>query len=282
MVADGIGEAELLGMITAVEKSPSTLWLLRSCAMPRTGACLQRHRRASTVFPAAGGRHKIAGRRVVVGTRELMAEDGVDVPAALMAQRDELASSGRTAVLVAVDGTGVGLIALADAARETSGEAVRDLHDLGVQVVMLSGDNQATATRIAEQIGIDTVVAEVLPAGKPATIAELQDRGRVTAMVGDGVNDAPALAKADLGVAIGAGTDVAIETADLVLMRSDPLDVLIALRIGRGTVRKMRQNLGWAVGYNIIALPIAAGAFQPLFGLVLRPRSRRCRCRARA
>jgi len=271
LVADGIGEAELLGMITAVEKEsehPLAAAIVRYAEDRGVSPA------SSTGFhsvPGRGAAATVAGRRVVVGTRELMAEDGVDVPAALMAQRDELASSGRTAVLVAVDGTGVGLIALADAARETSGEAVRDLHDLGVQVVMLSGDNQATATRIAEQIGIDTVVAEVLPAGKAATIAELQDRGRVTAMVGDGVNDAPALAQADLGVAIGAGTDVAIETADLVLMRSDPLDVPIALRIGRGTVRKMRQNLGWAVGYNIIALPIAAGAFQPLFGLVLRP-----------
>jgi Cu2+-exporting ATPase len=188
-----------------------------------------------------------------------------------MGQRDELAATGRTAVLVAVDGRGVGVIALADAARETSAAAVRDLHDMGVQVVMLSGDNQATATRIADQLGIDTVIAEVLPGDKAATIAGLQGRGRKAAMVGDGVNDAPALAQADLGVAIGAGTDVAIETADLVLMRSDPLDVPIALRIGRGTLRKMRQNLWWAVGYNVIALPIAAGVFKPLFGLVLRP-----------
>ncbi len=129
---------------------------------------------------------------------------------------------------------------------------------------MLTGDNEATATRIADQLGIDTVIAEVQPGDKAAKIAELQHGGRAVAMVGDGVNDAPALAQADLGVAIGAGTDVAIETADVVLMRSDPLDVAMALRIGRGTLRKMRQNLGWAIGYNTIALPIAAG-------VVLRP-----------
>jgi P-type Cu2+ transporter len=138
-------------------------------------------------------------------------------------------------------------------------------------VVMLSGDNAATARRIAGQLGIDTVIAEVLPGDKAARITELQRSGKRVAMVGDGVNDAPALAQADLGIAIGAGTDVAIETADVVLMRSDPLDVPTALTIGRGTLRKMRQNLAWAIGYNAIALPIAAGVFEPAFGLVLRP-----------
>ena len=142
---------------------------------------------------------------------------------------------------------------------------------MGVQVVMLTGDNEATAARIAAQLGIDTVIAEVLPGDKAAKVIELQSGGRKVAMVGDGVNDAPALAQADLGIAIGAGTDVAIDTADVVLMRSDPLDVATALEIGHGTLRKMRQNLGWAIGYNTIALPIGAGVFEPSLGLVLRP-----------
>ena len=139
---------------------------------------------------------------------------------------------------------------------------------------MLTGDNEATAERIAAELGIDAVIAEVLPGDKAAKVAELQAQGRKVAMVGDGVNDAPALAQADVGIAIGAGTDVAIETADVVLMRSDPLDVATALAIGRGTLRKMRQNLGWAVGYNALALPIAAGVFEPL-GLRAAPRDRR-------
>ena len=270
-VADGIGEDELLGLVASVEREsehPLAAAVVRYAsdrgvtAGPLTGF---------RSVPGHGATATVAERQVAVGNRKLMVEEGVDFPAPLMGRRDELASTGRTAVLIAVDGRGVGVIALADAARETSAEAVRELHDLDVQVVMLSGDNQATAKRIADQLGIDTVIAEVLPGDKAAKIAELQGQGRKAAMVGDGVNDAPALAQADLGVAIGAGTDVAIETADLVLMRSDPLDVPIALRIGRGTLRKMRQNLWWAVGYNVIALPIAAGVFQPVFGLVLRP-----------
>ena len=220
--------------------------------------------------PGHGAVAEADGHRVAVGNRKLMIEENIDF-GSLMGRRDELASSGRTAVLVAIDGRGAGVIALADAARETSPDAVAALHALNVEVVMLTGDNEATAARIAKQLGIRTVIAEVLPGDKAAEIAALQRDGKKVAMVGDGVNDAPALAQADVGIAVGAGTDVAIETADLVLMRSDPLDVPVALRIARGTRRKMRQNLAWAVGYNSAAIPIAAGVFAPWLGLVLRP-----------
>nr|WP_245746463.1 copper-translocating P-type ATPase [Nocardia altamirensis] len=220
--------------------------------------------------PGHGAIAEVDGHRVVVGNRRLFEREHIDL-GSLAAQRDRLADSGHTAVLAAIDGTAAAVIALADAPRDTSAAAVAELHDLGIEVVMLTGDNRATAARIAADLGIDTVIAEVLPGDKAAKIAELQRGGRKVAMVGDGVNDAPALAGADLGIAIGAGTDVAIETADLVLMRSDPLDVPTALRIGRGTLRKMHQNLAWAVGYNTIALPIAAGVFVPAFGFTLRP-----------
>jgi Cu2+-exporting ATPase len=221
--------------------------------------------------PGQGAVARVDGIPVAVGSPALLNDAGMQVSQSLLTSRDDLAASGRTAVLVGAGSRAIAVIALADAARETAPAAVAALHDLGVRVVMLTGDNQATAERIAAQLGIDDVIAGVLPEGKSAQIAALQKDGRVVAMVGDGVNDAPALAQADVGIAIGAGTDVAIETADVVLMRSDPLDVATALTIGRGTLRKMRQNLGWAVGYNAIALPIAAGVFMPAFGLMLRP-----------
>jgi P-type Cu2+ transporter len=199
-----------------------------------------------------------------------MQREGIEL-GALAERRDALAAGGRTVVAAAVDGQPAGLIAIADAPRETAAAAVAALQEQGIEVVMLTGDNRATADRIAAQLGIRQVIPEVLPADKAAKVAQLQAQGRRVAMVGDGVNDAPALAQADVGIAIGAGTDVAIETADVVLMRSDPLDVAVAVTIGRGTLRKMRQNLGWAIGYNAIALPIAAGVFVPAFGLLLRP-----------
>jgi len=270
VVVDGVTEDQLLKLTAGVE---------RESEHP-LAAAIVRHAEAAGVavspasafrnVPGHGAHADVNGHRVLVGNRKLMADQRVDL-GDLAARRDELAAAGRTAVFVAVDGRAVGVIALADAARDTAPAAVAALHDARVEVIMLTGDNLATAQRIATQLGIDTVIADVLPGDKSAKITELQRAGKRVAMVGDGVNDAPALAQADLGIAIGAGTDVAIETADVVLMRSDPLDVATALRIGKGTVRKERQNLGWAIGYNAIALPIAAGVFEPAFGLVLRP-----------
>ncbi|GAB2817386.1 heavy metal translocating P-type ATPase [Lentzea nigeriaca] len=268
VITDGFGEDELLRLVAAVERESEHP--LAEAIVRRAGDLDGVRAARFENVPGHGAIADVGGRRVIVGNRRLLEREGVDF-GPLASRRDELAATGRTAVLAAVDGVAAAVIGIADAPRETSVAAVQALHDLGVEVVMLTGDNHATAERIAGQLGIDTVIAEVLPGDKAAKVAELQSGGRRVAMVGDGVNDAPALAQADLGIAIGAGTDVAIETADVVLMRSDPLDVPIALRIGRGTLRKMRQNLGWAIGYNTIALPIAAGVFEPAFGLMLRP-----------
>jgi P-type Cu2+ transporter len=270
VIADGFSEDELLALAATVERESEHPLAQAVARHAEEAGVTNLVARSFRNIPGHGAQANIDGQRVLVGNRRLMTTAGVDL-GDLGRRRDELAAEGRTAVLVAVDGRAVGVLALADSPRDTAAAAVRELHAMNIEVAMLTGDNEATARRIADQLGIDTVIAEVLPADKSAKIADLQSNGQRVAMVGDGVNDAPALATADLGIAIGAGTDVAIETADVVLMRSDPLDVPIALRIGKGTLRKMRQNLGWAIGYNAIALPIAAGVFEPAFGLVLRP-----------
>ena len=172
---------------------------------------------------------------------------------------------------VSVDGRPAGLVAAADQVRPTAREAIGELRRLGLEVAMISGDNERTAEAVAHQLGIERVFAEVLPAHKADHVKRLQDEGKKVAMVGDGVNDAPALAQADVGIAIGAGTDVAVETANVVLMRSDPLDVAAAMQLSRATVRKMKQNLGWASVYNVLAIPIAAGVLFPSTGIELRP-----------
>ena len=270
VVAYGLHEDQVLALAAAVERDsehPLAEAIVRRAE--QAGAS----RPAATAFESVPGHGAIAtvdGHRVAVGNARLMEREKITLDA-LASKRDEIAAEGRTVVVIAVDGRVSGLIGISDAPRPSAKAAVATLRQLGVDVVMLTGDNRATAERIGRELGIQEVIAEVLPGDKASKIADLQRAGKKVAMVGDGVNDAPALAQADLGIAIGAGSDVAIETADVVLMRSDPLDVAIAITIGRGTLRKMRQNLAWAVGYNAIAVPIAAGVFQPAFGLVLRP-----------
>jgi Cu2+-exporting ATPase len=221
-------------------------------------------------IPGHGLRANVDERTVLVGNRKLMRDNQVDL-AALGERAASLEGAGRTVIYAAVDGQAAGIIAIADAIRPTSRQMVAEMQRLGVQVVMLTGDNRATAERIAGELGIETVFAEVLPGQKADKVKELQAQGKLVGMVGDGINDAPALAQADVGIAIGAGSDVAMETADVVLMKSDPYDVIGAIALSRATVRKMKQNLWWAVGYNTIAFPIAAGLFYPAFGLLLRP-----------
>jgi Cu2+-exporting ATPase len=209
-----------------------------------------------------GARAEVAGRTVFLGNRRLMDEQRIDM-AGLAEKAKELQGGGRTVVHVAHGGKLVGLIAIADAVRPTSAATVAALKRRGVQVAMLTGDNRGTAERIAGMLGIDIVLADVLPGQKTDKVKELQAGGKKVGMVGDGVNDAPALTQADVGFAIGAGTDVAMESADVVLMKSDPFDVVGAIVLSRATLRKMHQNLWWAVAYNVIAFPVAAGVFYP-------------------
>jgi P-type Cu2+ transporter len=213
---------------------------------------------------------KIDGHRVLIGNRKLLEREQL-ATGDLADAAERLAAEGKTAIFVAVDGHAAGLVAAADQLRPTAPRAIAGLKALGLEVAMISGDNERTATAVARELGIDRVFADVLPQDKANYVKRLQDEGKKVAMVGDGVNDAPALAQADIGIAIGAGTDVAIETANVVLMRSDPLDIVAAIALSRATERKMKQNLGWASVYNVLAIPIAAGALYPSLGLELQP-----------
>jgi P-type Cu2+ transporter len=214
------------------------------------------------VLEGKGARAEVGGRGVLLGNRRLMDEGEIDV-AQLSDEAARLQGKGQTVVHLAESGRLVGLIAIADAPRPTSAAMVKSLRERGVEVAMLTGDNQATADRIGRELGIDIIIAEVLPGQKTEKVKELQAQGKKVGMVGDGINDAPALTQADVGFAIGAGTDVAMESADVVLMKSDPYDVVGAIELSRATLRKMRQNLFWAVAYNVIAFPLAAGVFYP-------------------
>jgi P-type Cu2+ transporter len=210
-----------------------------------------------------GVRAEIDGEAVFLGNRRLMNNQKLDI-GALAADAQRLQGDGRTVVHVARAGRLIGLIAIADAPRPTAAATVGKLRERGVEVAMLTGDNLGTAQRIARELGIDFVLADVLPGQKTNKIRELQAQGKKIGMVGDGINDAPALTQADVGFAIGAGTDVAIESADVVLMKSDPYDVVGAVALSHATLRKMHQNLWWAVGYNVIAFPLAAGILYPI------------------
>jgi P-type Cu2+ transporter len=225
-----------------------------------------------TAIAGGGIQALVDGRTVLVGTPRLLAGRGISLRDGDQARMHALQAEGKTAMVVAVDGRPAGLIAVADQVRPSAREAIAELRALGIQVALLTGDNRQTAEAVGRSLAIpaDRVFAEVLPADKARYVRQLQAEGLFTAMVGDGVNDAPALAQADLGIAIGAGTGVAIETAEIVLMRSDPLDVLAAIRLSKATVRKMKQNLFWAAIYNVIAIPIAAGILYPV-GILLNP-----------
>ena len=212
----------------------------------------------------------VDGIALVVGNEALMADYAMNV-GPLRAEAERLAGEGKTPMYVAANGAMAGLLAVADPIKETSRDAIARLHRMGLEVVMLTGDNQTTAEAIARQAGIDRVVAEVLPDAKVAEIKRLQSAGKVVAMVGDGINDAPALAQADIGMAMGTGTDIAAEAADIVLMRGDLRSAAQAIELSRRTMRTMKQNLFWAFIYNVIGIPIAAGALYPSLGLLLSP-----------
>jgi Cu+-exporting ATPase len=210
------------------------------------------------------------GRRVLIGADRLLAREGVAL-GGLDQSAQALGQDGKTPLFVAIDGQLAAVIAVSDPVKPNSAAAIAALHELGLKVAMITGDNKATAQAIGLTLGIDTIVAEVLPEGKVTALEKLQSEGGKVAFVGDGINDAPALARADVGIAIGTGTDVAIEAADVVLISGDLQGVVNALHVSRHTMRNIRQNLFWAFGYNVVLIPVAAGVFYPLFDLMLSP-----------
>ena len=212
----------------------------------------------------------VDGKQVLVGTERLMKDRKISTKT-LQGDIDRLLTEGKTLMIAAVDGKVAGVIAASDQLKPTAQRAVTAMQELGLEVVMITGDNNKTAESVAKELGIERYYAEVMPEDKANYVKKLQGEGKFTAMVGDGVNDAPALAQADIGIAIGAGTDVAIATAKIVLMKSDPADIIRAIRLSKATIRKMKQNLGWASVYNIAAIPIAAGVLYPAYGIYLRP-----------
>lgn len=258
--ATGVDEDAVLALAAAVETGSEHP--LAQAILKRAGGLAIQPVTGFTNIDGRGARGDVDGRTVLLGNRGLMQAEHVDM-AGLDGKADKMQGAGRTVVHVAHGGQLIGLIAIADAPRPTSAATVKTLRERGVQVAMLTGDNQATAERIAAGLGIDIVLADVLPGQKADKVKELQAQGKKVGMVGDGINDAPALTQADVGFAIGAGTDVAMESADVVLMKSDPYDVVGAIALSRATLTKMHQNLWWAVAYNVVAFPVAAGAFYP-------------------
>ena len=269
--AQGFDETALLHLAASLEK-PSE--------HPLAGAVLA-HAKEKGVQPAQvegfaavfgkGVQARLAGKACLAGNAALLAEAGVELPGEWQQTINALSEDGKTPLLFAQNGTSAGVVAVADTLKETSIEAVRELQDMGIEVTMLTGDNARTAAAIQKKLGIAHVVAQVLPQDKARHVAALRSQGKVVAMVGDGVNDAPALAGADVGVAIGAGTDVAIESADVVLMKNDLRDVPAAIRLSKAVIRNIRENLFWAFFYNTLGIPLAAGVFYSALGWKLSP-----------
>ncbi len=212
----------------------------------------------------------VEDKEVLIGNMKLMKENGIENLEAVR-QADQLADDGKTPMYIAIDGECAGVIAVADTVKKDSVRAIKEMKKMGLEVVMLTGDHYKTAAAIARETGVDRFIAEVMPEDKANEIKQLQEEGNIVAMVGDGINDAPALAQADVGIAIGTGTDVAMETANITLMRGDIMSVVTALRLSKSTMRMIWQNLGWAFGYNIVLIPVAAGMLYPFFGILLNP-----------
>ena len=264
LVADGIREDELLGLVAAAEKSSEHPLGEAIVAGARSRGLTLSDTEAFEAVSGGGIRATVSGREILIGNARFLSEAGVSENG-LGPRAEELSAGGKTPMFVAVDGRPAGLLAVADTVKDESREAVGRLHELGLEVAMLTGDNRRTAEAIARELGIDRVLAEVRPEDKAEEVRRLQAEGKRVGMVGDGVNDAPALAQADVGVAIGTGADIAMEAADLTLISGDVRGVARAVELSKATIRNIRQNLFWAFAYNVSLIPVAAGILYPFF-----------------
>ena len=270
ILTDWTGTKEDLALVASAEHASEHPIALAIVAHAKQEKCKFLKINTFEACPGQGVRARVAEQDVLVGTLRFMVASQVEI-SALRETVESLEQAGKTAMLAAIDGRVVGVLAVADTVRASSRAVVASLQKQGISVVLLTGDNRRTAEAIASQLGIAQVLAEVLPGEKAAEIGRLQAMGKVVAMVGDGINDAPALARADVGIAMAGGTDVAMEAADITLMRSDPQGVVAAIQLSRATMRNIRQNLFWAFAYNTLLIPLAAGVWYPLFGIQLSP-----------
>jgi Cu+-exporting ATPase len=270
IVAPGFSEDELLTLVASAEQVSEH----PIAAAIVAGAEARGLRLASPErFEATAGHGieaTVGGRTLLLGNAKLIRDRGIDI-GELAAKADMLATDGKTPVFAIVDGCVAGVLAVADQVRPESADAIRAMKALGLEVVMITGDNQRTADAVARQVGVDRVFAEVLPGDKARHVRELQEEKKVVGMVGDGINDAPALAQADVGIAIGTGTDVAIEASDITLIRGDLRGVVTAIELSKSTIRTVKQNLFWAFIYNVIGIPVAAGLLYPFTGWLMSP-----------
>jgi len=271
LTSDGITEEELLRISASAERGSEHPLGEAIIKYAEEKAIKLVETSGFSAIPGHGIKVTVDKMEVLLGNLKLMKERGVSL-GNFEDESHRLANEGKTPMYIAIDGKLAGIIAVADTVKETSKKAIERLHQMGIKVAMITGDNHRTAKAIAEQVGIDRILSEVLPEDKANEVKKLQDEGRMVAMVGDGINDAPALAQADIGIAIGSGTDVAMESADIVLMRSDLMDVPAAIQLSRSTIRNIKQNLFWAFAYNTIGIPVAMGILHIFFeGFLLNP-----------
>jgi Cu+-exporting ATPase len=259
---------DLLGIASALEAQSEHPLGAAIVEAARSGGTLRKVDQAETIS-GEGVIGLVDGRRVAIGNAKLLARQGIQPPGG--DEADRLRAEGHTVVFVVVDGTVAGTLGIADPVKPTSRDAIAELRAAGLRVVMLTGENEVTARAVAKTVGIDEVISDVLPAGKADVVKQLQSQGRRVAMAGDGINDAPALARADVGIAMGAGADVAIESAGITLVKGDLRGIVRARRLSEATMRNIRQNLALSFVYNLLGIPVAAGALYPFFGVLLSP-----------